>query len=127
VVPLLREAVDGGVLEVRADGSYWFVHPLLAEVLAEGLLPEERRELHEVFAAVCEARLGRTGSVDEVVAVADHHYRAGRGAQAYRWALRGAEAAARVGGAAETLRLLRRARELWAVRRRCRAVAAGPA
>jgi hypothetical protein len=46
VVPLLREAVDAGVLMVGVDGTYWFVHPLLAEVLEDGLLPEERRARH---------------------------------------------------------------------------------
>ena len=45
LVPLLREAVDGAVLDVGDDGTYWFVHPLLAEVLEEGLLPEERAGL----------------------------------------------------------------------------------
>ena len=42
-VPFLREAVDAGVLDVGTDRRYWFTHPLLAEVLEEGLLPEERR------------------------------------------------------------------------------------
>jgi hypothetical protein len=89
------------------------VHPLLAEVLAEGLLPEERRELHAAFAAVVEAGHGRTAGVDEVVALADHHYRAGHSAEAYRWALRAAEGAEQAGGGTEMLRLLRRALKLW--------------
>ncbi|WP_203791685.1 hypothetical protein, partial [Paractinoplanes rishiriensis] len=29
VLPLLREAVDAGVLRVDADARYWFAHPLL--------------------------------------------------------------------------------------------------
>ena len=113
VVPLLREAVDASVLAVGADGTYWFVHPLLAEVLEHGLLPEERASLHAALAAALEPR----GSADEmgveqVIDLADHHYRAGHSPQAYLWALLAAEAAERVGGATETLRLLRRALDL---------------
>ena len=94
---------------------YWFVHPLLAEVLEAGLLPEERRALHAAFV---EALDGHSVSPDEldverVVDLADHHYRAGHREEAYRWALLGAEAAGRAGGAKEMLRLLRRAFDLW--------------
>jgi predicted ATPase len=108
VVPLLREAVDGGVLEVDADGRYWFVHPLLAEVLEDGLLPDERRALHAAFAAVLEplADRGDEAGADRVIDLADHHFRAGHVEEAYRWALRGAEAAERAGGGTEMLRLL---------------------
>jgi hypothetical protein len=110
---LLREAVDGAVLEVGAGGTYWFVHPLLAEVLEHGLLPEERANLHAAFAAALEpAESTDEMSVEQVIDLADHHYRAGHSTQAYRWALIGAEAAERAGGATETLRLLRRALDL---------------
>lgn len=115
VVPLLREAVDAAVLEVGPNGTYWFVHPLLAEVLEEGLLPEERAALHAAFAVALE----RVGGVDDDVVVAsavelaDHHFGAGHQQEAYHWALRGANAAERSGGPAEMLKLLRRALELW--------------
>jgi hypothetical protein len=115
VVPLLREAVDAGVLVVGVDGTYWFAHPLLAEVLEDGLLPEERRAWHAAFAATLE--LPRTPddevNLEQVVDLADHYYRAGREREAYRWALRAADAAQRAGGAAEMLRLQRRALDLW--------------
>jgi len=116
VVPLLREAVDAGVLVVGADSRYWFAHPLLAEVLEDGLLPEERRTRHVAFARTLE-RLPtpeQDATVERVVDLADHHHRAGNDREAYRWALRAAEAAQQAGGAAEMLRLLRRAFDLWA-------------
>jgi DNA-binding CsgD family transcriptional regulator len=115
LVPLLREAVDAGVLEVAVDDTYWFAHPLLAEVLEEGLLPEERRARHAAFAVALESRsaLGEDLSVERLVDIADHHYSAGHANDAYVWALRGAEAAERAGGAAEMLRLMRRALDLW--------------
>jgi DNA-binding CsgD family transcriptional regulator len=113
VVHYLREAVDNSVLEVGADGAYWFLHPLLAEALEQRLLPEERAKLHEAFAAALEP----ADSVDEVtvetaVALADHHYAADHRRAAYRWALLAADAAGRAGGATEMLRLLRRALDL---------------
>jgi hypothetical protein len=113
-VPLLREAVDASVLEVSAVGTYWFVHPLLAEVLEAGLLPEERATLHAAFAAVLE-RQGDAAemSVDAVVDLADHHFWARHHNDAYRWALLAADATGQAGGAAEMLRLLRRALDLW--------------
>jgi DNA-binding CsgD family transcriptional regulator len=111
VVPLLREAVDAGVLTVDDHDRYWFAHPLLAEVLVNGLLPEERRGLHAMFAAVLR---GDTASgVEQVIDLADHYHAAGDSGNAFRWALRAAEVAQRCGGAAEMLRLLRRAYDLW--------------
>ncbi len=113
VVPLLREAVDAAVLEVGPDGTYWFVHPLLAEVLEQGLLPEERASLHAAFAAALEPAVNADEmGVERIVDLADHHYRAGHRQEAYRWALLGADATGQAGGATEMLRLLRRALDL---------------
>ena len=112
LVPLLREAVDGSVLDAPVEGRYWFRHPLLAEVLAEGLLPEERRDYHTAFATALELRLTDDADVDRVVDLADHHFHAGHVKEAYQSALHGAEAAELAGGTAETLRLLRRALDL---------------
>ncbi len=114
VVPQLREAVDAGVLEVLEDDTYWFVHPLLAEVLEQGLLPEERRTAHAAFADVLQPAADPAElPIEAAVDLADHHYRAGRKQDAYRWALLAADAAGRAGGATEKLRLLRRALALW--------------
>jgi DNA-binding CsgD family transcriptional regulator len=112
LVATLREAVDGGVLIAGADGRYWFVHPLLAEVLADGMLPEERQRWHTVFAAALTSALDTAGGAELVIDIADHHHRAGDVGQAFRWALRGAVAAENAGGAAERTRLLRRALDL---------------
>lgn len=101
-LPLLREAVDAGVLRIDADERYWFAHPLLAEVLVETLLPEERRTLHAELAEAA------TDAIDR----ADHYDQAGMPEPAYRWALRAADEAEMSGGAAEALRLLRRALQL---------------
>jgi hypothetical protein len=109
IVPALRAAVDAGVLEVVAGDRYWFVHPLLAEVLEDGLLPDERRVLHAAFATALKARLG---DVEQTIDLADDHHRAGHVAEAFGAALRGAEVAEGVGGATEGLRLLRRALDL---------------
>ncbi len=115
VVLLLREAVDGSVIQLGASETYWFVHPLLAEVLEAGLLPEERRALHGAFVEAIDGYSVSPDSTDteSVVDLADHHYRAGHREEAYRWALLGSEAAGRAGGANEMLRLLRRAFDLW--------------
>jgi DNA-binding CsgD family transcriptional regulator/MoxR-like ATPase len=115
VVLLLREAVDGAVLHLGASETYWFVHPLLAEVLEAGLLPEERRALHGAFVEALDGQSVRADPLDveRVVDLADHHYRAGHRDEAYRWAVLGSEAAGRAGGAKEMLRLLRRAFDLW--------------
>jgi DNA-binding CsgD family transcriptional regulator/tetratricopeptide (TPR) repeat protein len=53
----LREPIERWVLEVDpASGGIGFRHALLREVVAAGLLPGERRALHERFARALEAR-----------------------------------------------------------------------
>jgi DNA-binding CsgD family transcriptional regulator/tetratricopeptide (TPR) repeat protein len=95
VVPLLRETVDAGVLQSQPDGTYWFAHPLMAEVLADDLLADERRTLHAGYAEliVKESDTGPRISPDDAVAVADHYFRASLDEPAYRWALTAAEVA----------------------------------
>jgi DNA-binding CsgD family transcriptional regulator len=114
-VPALWEAVEAGVLRSDAAGRYWFAHPLLPEVLVAGLLPDEHRALHSAFAARSAPADGSPEgmSVDDAVALADHYHQAGDVDAAYRWALHGSVVAQAEGGSAETLRLLRRALELW--------------
>jgi DNA-binding CsgD family transcriptional regulator len=111
VVPLLREAVDTGVLRADAAERYWFAHPLLAEVLVDVLLPEERRALHAAFAAATAPSEGM--GINETVVLSDHYEQAGDLEPAYRWAMHAAMLAEVRGGAAEAVRLLRRALGLW--------------
>ena len=91
------------------------MHPMLAEVLEAGLLPEERRALHEAFVEALDGHSVRPDAVDieRVVDLADHHYRAGHRDEAYRWAVLGSRQPDEAGGAKEMLRLLRRAFDLW--------------
>jgi DNA-binding CsgD family transcriptional regulator len=105
----LAEAVESGTLDLLDDGSYWFHHPMNAEVLAGALGDDERREWDLRFADVLEAGLGRQASATSVIAIADHRYRAGDTRAAFDWALRAADAADDADGPAEELRLLRRA------------------
>jgi DNA-binding CsgD family transcriptional regulator len=102
VLPVLREAVEAAVLRANPDGRYWFTHPLLAEILDGDLLPEQRRQIHASYAS----------ALDDVdpADLADHYHRAGMTEPAFRWALRAADATV---GAAERLRLYRRALSLW--------------
>lgn len=114
VVSLLRGAVEAGTLDQSRDGTYWFHHPLNAEVLEQSLDDDERRRWHAVFADHGQKALADSDSpsVELMVAVADHHHWAGHHGEAYRWALRASEAAGAAGGTAEMLRLLRRAVDL---------------
>jgi DNA-binding CsgD family transcriptional regulator/tetratricopeptide (TPR) repeat protein len=114
VVTALREAVRLGVLVASPDGAYWFAHPLLAEVLEADMLPEDAREWHAGFALALTARVETAGedTAGYAAALADHYLRAGDLGNALGWALRGADAAESAGGAAESLRLLRRALDL---------------
>lgn len=118
VLPPLQEAAAAGILECgAAEALWWFHHPLIAEVLQQGLDGDSRRHWHALFAAHGEAHPPDTaglwpdgsGGSEWIAALADHHFNSGHAADAYRWALRGAAAAGQAGGGAETLRLLRRA------------------
>ncbi|MFD4420030.1 AAA family ATPase [Agromyces sp. NPDC058484] len=105
----LAEAVDSGTLDRLEDGSFWFHHPMSAEVLAAALADDERREWHRRFADLLEGRLASPAPAETVIAVADHRSRAGETSAAFEWTLRAATAAGDATGRAEELRLLRRA------------------
>jgi len=52
---LVREAVDAGVVQVAGDQTYWFRHPLLAEVLLATLTSPELTPVHAAYAEALEA------------------------------------------------------------------------
>ncbi|WP_173924083.1 LuxR family transcriptional regulator [Agromyces sp. Marseille-P2726] len=108
----LAEAVDSGTLDRLDDGSFWFHHPMSAEVLAAALADDERREWHRRFADLLEARIEEPAAVASVIAIADHRYRSGDTSAAFEWAIKGADSIDGAEGRAEQLRLLRRAVEL---------------
>ena len=111
--PLLREAVEAGVLDLDPHGGYWFHHPLQAEALQATLAPLEAADLHAAWAAVVERDLdGGVADLESVTVLAEHHYLAGHDADAYAWTLRAVDLAEQAGGSSEQLRLLRRALDL---------------
>jgi len=114
VAALLREAERMAVLDQASDGSFWFHHPLQAEVLARRVPVHESRSWYERFATHLEAHAEAAASDDMELlgSIADHRDRAGHPSQAYAWALRAAEAASAGGVFREELRWLRRALDL---------------
>ena len=107
----LAEAVDGHVLEVGDDGTYWFHHPLQAEVLRAQLPHDERLRWHEVFAAYLEGASGRRGT-EALIRLADHHFAAGHAEDAFDAALRAGAAAEASTAYADAIRLVRHAVQL---------------
>ncbi len=110
VEDLLAEAVASQTLDAAANGTYWFHHPLIAEVLERSLTPDARHRWHAQFAEYYENHLP-TGArrIEVLIAIADHHYRAEHAALAFYWALTAATQAGDAGGRPEMMRLLRRA------------------
>ncbi|MGO2541378.1 MAG: helix-turn-helix transcriptional regulator [Specibacter sp.] len=112
VPALLHEASEAGIVECSTDGNrWWFHHPLIAEVLQQGLDGDERARWHALFATHAQTLLDSQEDPDFqlLAALAHHHDTSGHAAEAYRWSLRASAAAGRAGGGAEMLRLLRRA------------------
>jgi DNA-binding CsgD family transcriptional regulator len=90
LVPVqLREAHDGGLVDVDGSGRYWFHHPLQAELLAERTEPGERGIWHKVCARFLESRpVGEPwADLGRFVSISDHYHAAGDHESAYHWAL----------------------------------------
>lgn len=109
---ILRETTEAGITEGWPDGTHWwFHHPMISEVLEQGMDSGQRRDWHALFAAYG-ARLLAQGTAPDfefMAALAQHHYDAGNTGEAYRWTLRAVAAAGTAGGSNEILRLLHRA------------------
>ena len=101
-------AEEAGVLESGLNGTFWFQHPLNAEVLEDAVPASTRGRWHARFADLMEAEL-TNGSGDVVSAIAEHRFRAGDVPAAYRWALEAATWHEAEGAHAESVRMLHRA------------------
>ncbi|MGY4770003.1 ATP-binding protein [Kribbella sp. CWNU-51] len=103
------EAHDRGVVETAPDGTSWFRHPLLAEVLYDGLPPNQAKELHADYIRVLESRPTEVEAAD----LAIHNERAGNIDATYHWSLVAADHAASLRAPTEEAIQLRRACAVW--------------
>lgn len=95
----LEQAIEHHILVTAPGETYSFRHALLGETVADDLLPGARRRLHRAWLEALEGR-------DGVEAALAHHAAAvGDLATAATAAVAAADAAARVGGARDALRL----------------------
>jgi DNA-binding NarL/FixJ family response regulator len=109
VTNCLWEAQDRGVVDRTGGGVWWFRHPLLAEVLYDGLSLDQTAELHADYLRVLDSRPTEVTAADLAV----HHEKAGHIDATYRWSLVAAEQAARLRAPTEEAIQLRRASALW--------------
>jgi DNA-binding CsgD family transcriptional regulator len=106
------EATDSGLAVVDRDGSVWFYHPLVAEVLVDTLLPTESARLHAEYVAVWLVA-DRPPARLRTAHLALHYEAAGELSAALVWSVRAADEAERVGGHSEQSHHLARACGLW--------------
>lgn len=92
----VREAIGQGVVRIRPAGDFWFVHPLLAQVVAETVSKPDAAELHLEYAALW-AQAAHVGEHDRAHRLALHFDAAGRSDEAFSWWLRAADEAGRLG------------------------------
>ncbi|WP_329476093.1 helix-turn-helix transcriptional regulator [Kribbella sp. NBC_01484] len=109
ITPCLAEAQDRGVVATAADGTSWFRHPLLAEVLYDGLPPDQATDLHADYIRVLESRPTEVEAAD----LAIHNERAGNVDATYHWSLVAADQAHRLRAPTEEAIQLRRACAIW--------------
>jgi DNA-binding CsgD family transcriptional regulator/tetratricopeptide (TPR) repeat protein len=103
------EAQQRGVLAMGPADPCWFRHPLLAEVLYDGLPPGEGPHIHASYLNVLET--GETAAVAADLAV--HSQRAGRIDDTYRWSSLAAQHAVDLRAPAEQVIQLERMCDLW--------------
>ncbi len=109
IAPCLSEAQDRGVVTTAANGTAWFRHPLLAEVLYDGLPPSQAVAFHADYIRVLESRPTEIEAAD----LAIHNERAGNIDATYHWSLLAADHAQRLRAPTEEAIQLRRACALW--------------
>ncbi|WP_165549795.1 helix-turn-helix transcriptional regulator [Kribbella speibonae] len=105
----VTEAQQRGVLAAGPADPCWFRHPLLAEVLYDGLPYGEGPRIHAGYVDVLEARSTDAAAADLAV----HSQRAGRIDDAYRWSQVAAEYAEDLRAPAEQAIQLVRMCDLW--------------
>ncbi len=104
-------AQEHGVLRPGPADPLWFRHPLLAEVLYDGLPAGEAALIHATYLRVLESHSGQVEAVAADLAV--HSQQAGRIDDTYRWSRLAAERAARLRAPAEQAIQLERMCKLW--------------
>ncbi len=100
VAAALAEGAREGVLQVESRTSYWFRHPLLADVLYDTFMPGEAAPEHAAFVRALE-RLEPREEAEEMQVLADlalHHERSGNPRRAFAYSLRAADCALRLQG-----------------------------
>jgi DNA-binding CsgD family transcriptional regulator/tetratricopeptide (TPR) repeat protein len=105
--PLLRAAVDHGVLVVAGSSRLRFRHALVAEAIQGTVLPGEREQIH---GSVAEYLAAHGGSAAEL---AQHWHAAGRAADAFSASIAAAREGQAAFGLAEAHLHLERALTLW--------------
>ena len=112
---LVREAVDAGVVQVVGEQTYWFRHPLLAEVLLATLTARELMPVHAAYAdtlgAIATTRPDLAAGLSADLAV--HHAGAGQYDQAFAFSIRAADFAHDVHASSVEAAQLARACALW--------------
>ncbi len=106
----LVEAQDLGVVGTEGKGTWWFRHPLLADVLYDALPPNVAAELHADYIRVLETLRVAAPPAD----LAAHHEAAGHLEATFRWSLLAADQAARLRAPTEEANQLSRVCALWA-------------
>jgi len=90
---LLREAVDAGVVQAVGDQTYWFRHPLLAEVLLATMTSPELMPVHAAYAGALKASAASRPDLAAGLSadLAVHHEGAGRFDQAFAFSIQAAD------------------------------------
>ncbi|MEO5708250.1 MAG: AAA family ATPase [Nocardioidaceae bacterium] len=106
--PALTSAQVEGVLGPVDEGRHWFRHPLLAEVLIDGIPVDQATSVHADFADVLASR-----SSSAPADLATHYERSGNLDRAFEYSLAAAFSAGAVHALAEQAQHLVRACALW--------------
>ncbi|NMM34294.1 MAG: AAA family ATPase [Phycicoccus sp.] len=112
---LVREAVDAGVVQVVGDQTYWFRHPLLAEVLLATMTGRELIPVHAAYADALEARAATSPDLAAGLSadLAVHHEGAGRFDRAFAFSILAADFAHDLHASSVEAAHLMRACTLW--------------